>query len=116
MTVKPGAYVSVLAEKGSTLKWAASKHDPKGVFEALLHRHIDGSYSHLLRIETGVEFPEPVTHDFFEEAYYISGEMLNTRTKEKIKGGTYVFHKPGESHGPFLCLKECMILEFRYYK
>jgi len=86
------------------------------VDEMLLHKHKDGSYSHVLKIQSGVEFPEPVTHDFYEEAYYVQGEMLNTKTKERITRGTYVFHRPGEEHGPFRCIRTCLILEFRYYK
>jgi len=42
--------------------------------------------------------------------------MLNTKTKKTIGGGAYVFHKPGEEHGPFKCVKTCLILEFRYFK
>ena len=113
---KSGKYVNVLGKETRNFKWRHPKHDPKGVSETLLHKHNDGSYSHFLRVETGVEFPEPVSHDFFEEAYYIEGEMLNTRTKEKFTSGTYVFHKPMEAHGPFKCLRACLILEFRYYK
>jgi hypothetical protein len=61
-------------------------------------------------------FSEPVSHKFYEEAYYLQGEMLNLRTRESIKGGAYVFHKPGEAHGPFKCVRTCLILEFRYYR
>lgn len=115
MPIEAGEYVDLLRAARS-LKWRHSKGEPKGTHEVLLYRHKDGSYTHLLRIEAGVEFPEPVDHDFYEEAYYIDGEMLNTRTNRKIRGGTYVFHKPGEKHGPFRCLKTCLILEFRYFK
>jgi beta-xylosidase len=110
-----GEYVDVLNGK-SKLDWKHPEGEPEGVREALLHRHRDGSYTHVLRIEAGTEFPEPVSHEFFEEAYYVQGEMLNTGTNETIKAGSYVFHEPHEEHGPFRCIKTTLILEFRYYK
>ena len=115
MRVKPGEYIDTLAAE-SGLQWKHPKGEPGGVGELLLNRHEDGSYTHLLRVEAGTEFPDAISHRFYEEAYYVKGEMLNTKTKEKIKGGMYVFHKPGEKHGPFRCLETCLILEFRYYK
>jgi len=112
---KPGGYRDVLViESGSG--WVHPEGEPEGVSEFTLNRHADGSYTHLLRVKKGTVFLEPVTHEFYEEAYYVHGEMLNTKTNEKIKGGAYVFHKPGEEHGPFRCLERCLILEFRYYK
>jgi mannose-6-phosphate isomerase-like protein (cupin superfamily) len=113
MAIKAGAYANLMS---GHLSWSHAEGEPDGVDEAVLHRHKDGSYTHVLRIRKGVEFSEPVTHKFFEEAFYFEGEMLNTQTKKKIGAGDYVFHEPGEAHGPFKCLKTCLILEFRYYK
>ncbi len=113
---KPGDYADVLAIERVGRGWSHPEGDPEGVLEYVLNRQVDGSYTHLLRVEAGTVFPEPVSHEFYEEAYYIQGEMLNTSTGQKIKGGYYVFHRPGEEHGPFRCLKACLILEFRYYK
>lgn len=115
MPVEPGEYANLL-EAAKRAKWTHPKGEPLGTGEVLLNKHKDGSYTHLLRIEAGVEIKEPVTHEFYEEAYYIAGEILNTKTKRKITAGDYVFHNPGEEHGPFRCLKTCLILEFRYYK
>jgi len=115
MPIKPEEYSNLLAASRH-LKWRPLKGEPEGVSEIMLHKHKDGSYTHLIQWEEGVEYSEPVAHDFYEEAYYVSGEMLNKKTRKKITGGTYVFHKPGEEHGPFKCLKTCLILEFRYYK
>ncbi len=115
MPIKPGAYADV-SKMRDPKQWKQAKGEPEGVVEAILHRHSDGSYSHFLRIPAGVKMPEPVVHDFYEEAYYIDGEMLNTKTGEMIRGGSYIFHEPGEAHGPFRCLKACLLLEFRYYK
>lgn len=113
MEIKAGEYFEL---KSSQVVWRHPKGEPDGVDEVLLNRHKDGSYTHILRIKEGVEFAQPVEHDFYEEAYYLEGEMLNTKTKKRIGSGAYVFHKPGEEHGPFKCLKTCLILEFRYYK
>ena len=113
--MKPGEYIKLLSP-AKNLKWKRIRGEPGGVSEIILHKHKDASFTHLIRYAPGVEYFAPVVHDFYEEAYYIKGEMLNKATKKKIVGGTYVFHKPGEEHGPFKCLKECLILEFRYYK
>ena len=113
--VKEGEYLNLL-KSSHGLAWRQSKDDPRGVYEFVLHRYRDGSYTHLLRIESGVEMAEPVSHEFYEEAFYISGKMLNTKTRKAITGGDYVFHSPGEEHGPFRCVEECLILEFRYFK
>lgn len=115
MEATPGKYYGVLAGN-SGLTWKHPEDEPEGVREALLHTGEDGSYTHLLKVEAGTEFPVPISHEFFEEAYYIQGEMINTRTSEKISGGAYVFHQPGEPHGPFKCLRACVILEFRHYR
>jgi hypothetical protein len=110
----PGEYIDVLRSQ-SNLDWRHLEGEPEGVREALLHEHAGGSYTHILHIQAGTEFREPVSHEFFEEAYYLQGEMLNTKTNETIKAGSYVF-PPHEEHGPFKCLKTCLIIEFRYYK
>jgi hypothetical protein len=113
MAIKAGEYFDL---KSDQVRWRPAKGEPEGVEEVVLHRHKDGSYTHVLRVEKGVEFARTVKHDFYEEAYYLEGEMLNTKTRKTIRSGAYVFHKPGEGHGPFKCLKTCLILEFRYYK
>ena len=115
MSIKAGEYAK-LSTDNRRLKWTKVAGEPDGVSEVLLHKHPDGSYSHLLRIERGVVMPDIVTHDFYEEAYYLEGEILNTKTSETVTAGMYVFHEPGEEHGPFRCLKTCLILEFRNYK
>jgi hypothetical protein len=113
VVIKAGEYVEL---KSNLVRWRHAKGEPEGVDEFLLHRHKDGSYTHVLRVEEGVEFSQPVKHAFYEEAYYLEGEMRNIKTKKTIGRGEYVFHKPGEEHGPFKCMKTCLILEFRYYK
>jgi len=113
MAIKAGEYFELDPDRVS---WKRAKGEPEGVDEVVLHRHRDGSYTHVLRVKEGVEFSQPVKHEFYEEAYYLKGEMLNTKTGKTIDRGEYVFHRPGEPHGPFKCLKTCLILEFRYYK
>jgi hypothetical protein len=114
MVIKAGEYANL--KSSQQMRWRHAKGEPEGVDEVVLHRHKDGSYTHVMRVKTGVEMQQPVKHDFYEEAFYLEGEMLNTKNKERIGSGDYVFHKPGEEHGPFKCLKTCLILEFRYYK
>ena len=113
LTMEPGSYVDLLRGK---LRFRQVKGEPEGVTEVILHKHADGSYSHLVRIKKGVKIPGPFTHEFYEEAYYVEGEMMNERTGETITAGMYVFHKPQEEHGPFTCIKTVTLVEFRYFK
>jgi len=113
MAFKAGEYVGLRSKR---LLWRHVKGEPKGVDEVLLHRHKDGSYTHVIRVKKGIEFTRAVKHDFHEEAYYLEGEMLNTKTRKTVGRGAYVYHRPGEEHGPFKCLKTCLVLEFRYYR
>lgn len=110
-----GDYIE-LVSSNPVLKWTKVPGEPEGTAEVVPHEHEDGSYTHLLRIEKGVVIPGVVVHDFYEEAYYLEGKILNTTTGQTISRGMYVYHAPGEEHGPFRCLETCLILEFRYYK
>ena len=114
MPPKVGEYVNIL-KNGYHLRWKHVKGEPKGVAEVPLHVHKDGSYTHLLRVRKGTELPVS-KHTYYEEAYYIKGRMLNKKMKKTIIEGDYIFHEPGEEHGPFKCLGDCSILEVRYYK
>ncbi len=61
-TPKAGEYLQL---SPSRLTWRHAKGEPEGVDEVVLHRHEDGSYTHVFRIRKGVEFTQPVKHDFF---------------------------------------------------
>jgi hypothetical protein len=98
MPAKPGGYSDVLAiESGPG--WTHPEGDPEGVSEFILNRHADGSYTHLLRVKKGTVFPEPVLHEFYEEAYYVHGEMLNTKTKRRSRTEPTSSTSPARSTG-----------------
>ena len=87
VATKAGEYFNL---KSARARWRHVKGEPEGVDEVVLHSHKDGSYTHVLSVEKGVEFTQTVRHDFYEEAYYLDGEMLNTKTGKKIGGGVRV--------------------------
>ena len=104
---KEGKLSQRLELRGSDQVWSESAQSVNSLIEDLVY-----PTSEMQRVVGAVadgDLSKKITGD-------VHGEMLDIKTKEKIKGGDYVFHKPGEEHGPFRCLKACLILEFRYYK
>jgi hypothetical protein len=62
MAIKAGEYFELDPDK---VRWKRAKGEPEGVDEVVLHRHRDGSYTHVLRVREGVEFAQPVKHEFY---------------------------------------------------
>ena len=114
MAIKAGDYVYV--KSGQRARWRHAKGEPEGVDEVLLHKHEDGSYTHILRVKEGVEFSDPCPARVLRGGILSRGRDGQHEDQEEIGAGAYVFHEPGEEHGPFKCLKTCMVLEFRYYR
>jgi hypothetical protein len=59
MPIKAGEYPEILKPDRAP-KWRTMKGEPEGVEEALLHKHADGSYTHLLRVKEGWNFASPL--------------------------------------------------------
>jgi hypothetical protein len=96
VAIKAGEYFEL---RSAQARWRHAKGEPEGVDEALLHRHKDGSCTHVLRVEEGVEFKEPVRHDFFEEAYYLEGEMLNRKHRRRCEAENTCSTSPARTMG-----------------
>jgi len=98
---------------------------PSGFKEKILAGTLDeqqrrGSRTRLLRIEPGVYSTVPFVHEYWEEVYLLSGDLIvgndaEGRGGEKFTGPTYACRPPGVYHGPFKSEGGCLMLEIHYF-
>lgn len=98
---------------------------PPGFAEKILAGGLDeknkqGSRTRLLRIAAGAYSTEPFVHEYWEEVYLLSGDLIvgndaRGRGGEKFTGPTYACRPPGVHHGPFKSDTGCLLLEVHYY-
>jgi len=87
---------------------------------ALDEQHRTGTRTRLLRMPPGFFSTAPFVHDYWEEVFQISGDLI-VGNDAQGKGGepfppnTYACRPPGAYHGPFKSEKGCMLLEIHYY-
>jgi len=75
-----------------------------------------GDVTRLLRFAAGVETRETITHDFWEEVWILSGELMDLGKGKTFTAGMYACRPPGMVHGPYRVPRGCMTLELRYGK
>ena len=105
--------------------WQVPAGYPAGIEQKILAGSLDetrkrGSRSRLLRFKPGVFTTEPFVHEYWEEVYLLSGDLVvgNDATG---KGGTpfapntYACRPPGAKHGPFRSDTGCLLFEIHYY-
>lgn len=98
---------------------------PPGFAEKILAGSLDekikqGSRTRLLRIEPGSYSTEPFVHEYWEEVYLLSGDLIvgndaHGRGGQKFTGPTYACRPPGVYHGPFKSDSGCLLLEIHYF-
>jgi hypothetical protein len=98
---------------------------PAGIKQQILAGHLDeknkrGFRTRHLRFEPGVYTTAPFVHDYWEEVYLISGDLI-VGNDENGNGGvrfgpsTYACRPPGTPHGPFKSENGCLLLEIHIY-
>lgn len=105
--------------------WETLPGYPEGIQQKILSGTLDkenkkGGYTRLLRFQPGVYTTQPFVHDYWEEVFFLEGDLA-VSSDATGKGGT-VFHKhaycvrpPGVWHGPFRSDSGCLLLESHYY-
>ena len=98
---------------------------PPGFYEKILAGTLDeksgaGNRTRLLRIVPGAFSTEPFVHEYWEEVFMLSGDLIVGNDKEgrggeKFTGPTYACRPPGVLHGPFKSDGGCVLLEQHYY-
>ena len=105
--------------------WHTPAGYPPEIQQTILAGHLDeeakiGNRTRLLRFEPGVYTTAPFVHDYWEEVYLISGDLIvgndeNGEGGETFAPNTYACRPPGTPHGPFKSVNGCVLLEIHYY-
>ena len=105
--------------------WETPPGYPSGIAQKIIAGGLDegnkrGNRTRLLRFEPGVYTTEPFVHDYWEEVFLVSGDLIVGNDKqgkggEKFEGYTYAVRPPGVYHGPFKSDNGCLLLETHYY-
>lgn len=105
--------------------WAPPPGYPDGIEQKILAGTLDeenktGNRTRLLRFQPGIYTTQPFEHDYYEEVYLVSGELIvgndeNGNGGEKFGPNTYACRPPGTPHGPFRSDTGCLLVEIHYY-
>jgi hypothetical protein len=105
--------------------WAVPPGYPKGIEQKILSGALDeqakrGSRTRFLRFQPGVFTTTPFVHEYWEEVYLVSGDLIVGNDEQGRNGtcfqsNTYACRPPGVHHGPFKSETGCLLLEIHYY-
>ncbi len=105
--------------------WEAPPGAPEGIEQKILSGALDesnkrGGRTRLLRFDPGVFTTKPFIHDYWEEAYVLSGDLIVGSDKdgkggERFEPNSYACRPPHTPHGPFKSETGCLCLEIHYY-
>jgi hypothetical protein len=105
--------------------WETLPGYPPGIQQKIIAGALDeknrrGNRTRLLRFEPGVYTTAPFVHEYWEEVFLVSGDLIvgndaQGNGGEKFEGYTYAVRPPGAWHGPFKSDKGCLLLETHYF-
>ncbi|WP_398473118.1 cupin [Tardiphaga sp.] len=105
--------------------WETPPGYPAGIKQKIIAGTLDetaktGNRTRLLAFEPGVFTTEPFVHEYWEEVYLLSGDLVvgndaEGNGGETFTGATYACRPPGAFHGPFKSETGCMLLETHYF-
>jgi len=105
--------------------WETPAGYPPGIEQQILAGALDerarrGSRTRRLRFAPGVFTTAPFVHDYWEEVYLLSGDLIVGNDRHGNGGTrfgphTYACRPPGVAHGPFKSEGGCVLLEIHYY-
>ena len=105
--------------------WSVPPGYPKGIEEKILAGSLDesrqcGNRTRLLRFQPGIYTTKPFRHDYWEEVYLLSGDLIVGvdawgEGGEAFAPNTYACRPPETDHGPFKSDGGCLLLEIHYY-
>ena len=98
---------------------------PWGFSEKILAGSLDeknkvGNRTRILKIEPGAFSTVPFVHEYWEEVFLVSGDLVcgsdaQGKGGESFTGPTYCVRPPGVYHGPFTSKNGCLLLETHYF-
>ncbi len=105
--------------------WETPPGYPEGIQQQILAGFLDeknkrGYRTRHLRFAPGVFTRAPFVHDYWEEIYLLSGDLIvgndaEGRGGESFAAPTYACRPPGTFHGPFKSENGCLLLEVHLY-
>ena len=105
--------------------WETLPGYPTGIRQKVLAGALDekagrGHRTRLLAFEPGVFTTEPFVHDYWEEVFLLTGDLICGNDEkgqggEQFKNYTYAVRPPGVYHGTFTSKTGCLLLETHYY-
>lgn len=105
--------------------WHTPPGYPPGIEQKILAGSLDevgktGNRTRLLRFEPGAFTTSPFVHDYWEEVYLVSGDLIvgapSCERAPSFAENTYACRPPGVGHGPFRSRTGCLLLELHYYE
>ena len=105
--------------------WETPAGYPAGIQQKIIAGGLDeenrrGTRTRLLRFAPGVYTTTPFSHEYWEEVYLVSGDLI-VGNDAKGEGGksfapnTYACRPPHAPHGPFKSVSGCLLLEMHYF-
>jgi hypothetical protein len=105
--------------------WEVPAGYPSGIQQKIIAGALDeqngrGTRTRLLRFAPGVFTTALFSHEYWEEVYLISGDLI-VGNDERGEGGksfppnTYACRPPHAAHGPFKSVNGCLLLEMHYF-
>ncbi|MFZ5731291.1 MAG: cupin [Pseudomonadota bacterium] len=105
--------------------WEVPAGYPSGIQQKIIAGALDeenrrGTRTRLLRFAPGVYTTAPFSHEYWEEVYLVSGDLI-VGNDAKGEGGTsyppntYACRPPHAKHGPFKSVNGCMLIEIHYF-
>jgi hypothetical protein len=105
--------------------WHTPPGYPPGIKQKIIAGELDevnkrGNRTRLLSFEPGTYTTAPFVHEYWEEVFLVSGDLIvgnddKGNGGEKFQGYTYAVRPPGVYHGPFKSDTGCVLLETHYY-
>jgi len=74
-----------------------------------------GARSRLVRFEAGARTREVLHHDYWEEVYLLSGDLVRLDGQPAATAPSFSIRPPGTPHGPFASSQGCVLLELQYF-
>ena len=96
-------------------------------YDGVEQKHLSGAFDHdaragavtrLSRWQAGACAATPLTHDFCEEVFVVSGSLsigMPGSEQQLLAAGSYAVRPADVPHGPFFSKDGCLLIEFLYY-
>jgi len=105
--------------------WEPAPGAAPGIEQKMLSGSLDeaagvGVRTRLIRFSPGAVAPNQFVHPYWEEVYFLEGELTTGCDADGDGGKTftgpcYTCRPPGTYHGPFTSRTGCLFFEIQYY-